>query len=805
MLIRRLSFVLVCIFCFTSAAHALTQQEPASRPVLTVEKIMQDPKWMGPSPRSPYWSEDGKWIYFMWNPEKAESDSLYKVSRSGGTPQKVSMAERKAMPSRSGEYNRAKTKKVYQKNGDIFLLDIRNGKIRQITDTVGRESNPDFSLDEKKITIVHDNNLFVWNMENGETIQLTDFRKGKKKPEKKKPGTEQEKWLVEQQKELIRILVERKERSDLAKERRELEQPSRPKEIYIEDKSVRNIQLSPDEKFVTFRLAKQPKNAKRTIVPNYVTESGFSEDINARTKVGSPQTSYELGIYHIDGDTVYFVSTEEIPGIFDKPEYLKDYEKTAAPDTVKEKKNGKRKPRGAIVHGPYWSDDGEHAVLVFRAQDNKDRWILALDASNGEMKLLDRQHDDAWVAGPGIGSGFGPGSVGWMPDNRRFWFQSEETGYSHLYAVDVTTGEKDQLTSGRYEVFSPRISKDKKSWHFTSSEVHPGERHLYKMPVNGGRATKITTMAGSNQANLSPDDKSIAIRHSYSNRPWELFVMDNKPGAKLTQITHSLSEEFSAYPWRDPEIVTFTAEDGTEVPARLYRPDNPEANGPAVVFVHGAGYLQNVHRWWSSYFREYMFHNLLVDNGYTVLDIDYRGSAGYGRDWRTAIYRFMGGKDLSDQVDGAKFLVEKYDVDPKRIGIYGGSYGGFITFMAMFTTPDVFAAGAALRPVSDWAHYNHPYTSNILNTPVADSLAYIRSSPIYHAQGLKGALLICVGMIDTNVHFQDVVRVVQRLIELGKENWETAVYPVESHGFREPSSWTDEYKRIFKLFEENLK
>jgi dipeptidyl aminopeptidase/acylaminoacyl peptidase len=221
--------------------------------------------------------------------------------------------------------------------------------------------------------------------------------------------------------------------------------------------------------------------------------------------------------------------------------------------------------------------------------------------------------------------------------------------------------------------------------------------------------------------------------------------------------------------------------------------------------VHGAGYLQNAHKWWSSYFREYMFHNLLVDKGYTVLDMDYRASAGYGRDWRTGIYRFMGGKDLTDNVDGAKWLTEKYNIDPKRIGVYGGSYGGFITLMGMFTTPDVFAAGAALRPVTDWAQYNHPYTANILNVPYMDSVAYVKSSPLYHAEGLKGHLLICHGMVDVNVHFQDAVKLSQRLIELGKDNWELAVYPMEDHGFVEPSSWTDEYKRILKLFEEHLK
>jgi dipeptidyl aminopeptidase/acylaminoacyl peptidase len=124
--------------------------------------------------------------------------------------------------------------------------------------------------------------------------------------------------------------------------------------------------------------------------------------------------------------------------------------------------------------------------------------------------------------------------------------------------------------------------------------------------------------------------------------------------------------------------------------------------------------------------------------------------------------------------------------------------------MALFTKPGVFAAGAALRPVTDWAHYNHGYTSNILNTPVQDSLSYVRSSPIYYASGLKDALLICHGMIDDNVHFQDVVRLSQKLIELGKDNWSVAFYPLESHSFIEASSWTDEYRRIYELFEQKL-
>jgi dipeptidyl aminopeptidase/acylaminoacyl peptidase len=369
--------------------------------------------------------------------------------------------------------------------------------------------------------------------------------------------------------------------------------------------------------------------------------------------------------------------------------------------------------------------------------------------------------------------------------------------------LDVKIGVKTQLTKGKFEVQSVQLSKDKQTFYLTTNEVHPGEQHYYRMAITGGPRVKLTEGKGAHDVQLSPDETQLAIRYSNSNSPWELYLRENKTGAKAEKFTTSTTEAFRAYPWREAKVITFKASDGADVYARVYEPK--KSNGRAVIFVHGAGYLQNAHLWWSNYFREYMFHNLLTDKGYTVLDMDYRASAGYGRDWRTGIYRFMGGKDLSDNVDGAKWLVKKYGINAGKIGVYGGSYGGFITLMGLFTAPDVFKAGAALRPVTDWAAYNHPYTSNILNEPQTDSLAYHKSSPIYHAAGLKNNLLICHGMVDVNVHFQDVARLSQRLIELGKDNWELAAYPMEDHGFAEPSSWTDEYKRILKLFEEKLR
>lgn len=755
---------------------------------LTVEKIMRDPKWIGSVPSGLHWSVDSKTIYFNWNPDKNPADSLYTITLQNRTPQKVSKKERLALPSSFGMYNKSFSKMLYEKNGDLFILDVPSGKITQLMNTVGRESGAAFSGDEKKIIYAFDQNLYAWEISTGNVTQVTDFRKGKKS------GTptlnEQEKWLKQDQLAYMEVIKERNEKQNTIRKLQKDEQPKRPKEIYIDDKSVDQPRLTPDGNFVVFKLSKSA-TSKSTIVPNYVTASGFTEDIQARTKVGAPLGTSELFVYDIKRDTVLQVKTDSIPGITDIPTFTQAYPKK----DKKESKDKKPQPRSISFSSPVWSEDGKYAVLQLRAADNKDRWMTLLDVVTQKLTVIDRQHDDAWVGGPG---GF---NMGWI-SNTQLWFVSEETGYAHLYAYDVIAKSKKALTSGKYEVQQAELSRSKKHFYIITNEVHPGEKHFYRLSVEGGKAERITTMSGAHEVELSPDEKMIAFRYSYTNKPWELFLMENKVGAKPQQITNSLTPEFKSYAWRDPAVTSFKARDGADVYTRVYKPAKP--NGAAVIFVHGAGYLQNAHKWWSSYFREYMFHNLLADKGYTVLDMDYRASAGYGRDWRTGIYQFMGGKDLTDNVDGAAWLVKEHGIDPKRIGVYGGSYGGFITLMGLFTTPDVFAAGAALRPVTDWAHYNHGYTSAILNTPYADSIAYAKSSPIYHAAGLKGALLICHGMVDVNVHFQDVVRLSQRLIELGKDNWELAVYPMEDHGFVEPSSWTDEYKRILKLFEENL-
>ncbi|AMR30898.1 peptidase S9 [Mucilaginibacter sp. PAMC 26640] len=783
-------FAPILLFLFTGASAQKLE-------TLTIEKIMRDPKWMGVSPSNVRWSDDSKKLYFDWNPKNTERDDRYFITPTNTKPREVAKDELRELVSENGSFNKKFTLKTFERNDDIFLEDLKTGAVRQLTSTTDQEANPVFTGDEKAIIFTKGSNLYQLSLAKGELVQLTNFVKTASAP-KKNTDNQQEKFLKQQQLELFDIIKVNEKDRKLDSAESKLTQPDKLKELVFGDKRVTAVKASPDGRYITYRLVQPAEGDKRAIVPNYVTASGFTEDIPNRTKVGAAQSTSVSYVFDTLRDSVYVINTKDLPGIKDLPDYLKDYPK------VLEARKKANADRLVDVGAPVWSEDGKYAVVVVESLDNKDRWIMKLNAAKGTLSLLDRQRDEAWIGGPGTGGFFSSGSLGFI-DNTNFYYQSEASGYSHLYVVNVATGVKKQLTSGRWEVQTLHLSVNKKDFYFTANIDHPGITHFYRIPVTGGTPLKLTSMKGGNEISLSPDEKWIAIRYSYSNKPWELFIQPNRAGATAVQVTRSATAEFNSYPWKQPEVISFKNRYGSDIYARVYQPKTPDPGKPAVVFVHGAGYLQNAHYWWSSYFREYMFNNMLVDNGYTVMDIDYTASSGYGRDTRTGIYRHMGGKDLTDQSDGVKYLVEKYGVNPKHVGLYGGSYGGFITLMALFTQPDVFASGGAIRSVTDWAHYNHNYTSNILNQPFEDEIAYRQSSPIYFADGLKGKLLMLHGMVDQNVNYQDIIRLTQKLIELHKENWELASYPVEDHGFVQPSSWTDEYKRIYKLFEETLK
>jgi dipeptidyl aminopeptidase/acylaminoacyl peptidase len=832
---RRLPTLLVfgLLACATAViADQRTAAPAAAKPAvmaLTVDSIMRGPDLVGSSPSNIRWSKDSTKIYFSWQKAGTETSGTFVVNRDGTGLRELTPEEASDLDTpQTGRPDQARRRLLTTEGGDVVVYETATGDRRQLTRTSANEANPRWARNDTAVTFMREGNLYLFSLEATATpqfVQLTDVVAANAAPTGGGgPGgrgaqgargggagrgaaqeTEAQRLLREEELKLIESLRTRQQGRAGGRGRGggrggrgrggaggDAQDPIA--RLQLEPRqSVTDLQLSADERYVWISVTEQPDVPSRgQETPNYITTSSYPEMIGGRSNVGDNLSVRKLVVLdvqenrHVWADASSFAGTNytALPGA------------TPTPRTVN---------WGTIDQSP----NGGHTVISLSAQDNKNRWYVRVDPATGMATPVDTLRDDAWVRNMGIGGG--GGGLAWLPDNNRFLFMSEASGYMHVHSLDMSAPQPQAvaLTSGNWEVTGAELSDDRTKLFLTTNEVHPGERHFYTMSVDGGARTKITAMTGSNAVTLSPDEQHIALVHSYSTKPPELHVMPMTPGADASQVTTTPTEEWRAHKWIDPKVITYKTRDGQDVYARLYTPEmmgaKRDPRKSAVVFVHGAGYLQNAHKYWSTYYREMMFHNILASKGYVVLDPDYRASSGYGRDWRTGIYRHMGGKDLEDVVDGAKYLVDNEKVDARRIGVYGGSYGGFITLMAMFTTPDVFAAGAALRPVTDWAHYNHGYTSNILNTPATDPEAYRKSSPIYFADGLKGRLVMLHGMVDTNVFFQDSVRLAQRLIELRKENWDLVGYPVENHGFTEETSWADEYKRILKLFDGELR
>lgn len=758
---------------------------------LSLSEIMKGDEFIGHQPENHRWSVDGSTVYFEWNPNNEKGNSTYFWKKGMKSPEKVQPND--LMATRIRVDAQKDFDVVYYTNqGVLYAYDKKTKKTKKIHQSNQGVSNVKRSSNPNVIFFNQNGNLFQFDSKEATLLQLTNF-----KPSKSNEKEDKTSFLATQQSELFQFVRDQEEKKQWNKEQAEKVKEKFPKEFYYEKSSVEQITPAPNAKFVTFRLSDYPSQVA-TKVEQFITADGYTKNTSARPKVSTANISkHKFGIYNLEKDTVSIVSFSGLSGIKEFPAYYEEYE------TLK----SKEKEEKAIAMGaPVFNKKGDYAVLEVRSLDNKDRWIVQLDLEKATIIELDHQHDEAWIGGPGIsGYSFSRGELGFLNDDETIYFQSEATGYSHLYLMNLKNKQKTQLTKGNWEVREVvKLSNDGKSFYLSTNTTHPGNREFYKLDIASQKMSPILIKEGAHEVELAPDEKTLLVRYSSKNKPWELYIGENKPNATLQQITFSTTKTFEAYSWKSPEVVTFKAKDGADVYARVYEPNAKNKNNAAVVFVHGAGYLQNAHNFWSSYHREFMFHNLLTDLGYTVLDIDYRGSDGYGREVRTGIYRHMGGLDLSDHLDGKKYLVNQHGINPDKIGIYGGSYGGFITLMALLTTPGEFKAGAALRSVTDWAHYNHGYTANILNFPETDPEAYKKSSPIYFADKLQDKLVMLHGMVDDNVQFQDVVRLTQRFIELGKKDWDLAVYPVEAHGFRETYSWVDEYTRILNLFNETL-
>jgi dipeptidyl aminopeptidase/acylaminoacyl peptidase len=779
---------------------------PMAKQGLSLEQIMADPDWIGNEPEQAYWSDDSQHVIYKRKQQGTPLRDLWlKSLNDSSNGQVVGLAVQHNVAYKNRVTSVDKKLSAWIFEGNIFYKNLITGEIRQLTQDSSKPSNLRFLLDDK-LSFQAGDSIIVLDPTNGFREQRVSWQFAQQPTALEAPQD----YIAEQQQRLIQVITKKRAEQKLRFEQQQQLQAQnsslRPLPFYFpKDHETVEASMSPNGRWLL--LVTQVDNKERDdndIMPNYINEDGRikTDDVRQRVADAHP-VEQTLWLLNLVEHSVQKLPYTALPGYNeDVLASVKRENALAKGETYQEN----RLPRVLRLIDDWrwsqsaiqWNTQGDKVAIMVAAADNKDRWLTTVDVADARLVTQHRLHDDAWI-------NYQFNSFGWLHSSDSLYYLSEQSAYAHLY-LKPYSGKAKALTQGKFEVDSLTLSTDDQYMYFQANKKHPGIYEVYRVNLISGDIEALTDLNGMTDYVLSPNEQALLLTHSKLTMPPELYVKElDKP--ETVQLTHTVSDGFLAIDWLAPDIVAIKSSNSDQpIYSRVYaKPKKKDEDlRRAVVFSHGAGYLQNSHLGWSGYFREFMFHNMLVEQGYVVLDMDYRASAGYGRDWRTAIYRHMGKPEIEDLRDGVNWLVANADVDAQRVGTYGGSYGGFMTFMALFTAPDLFQAGAALRPVSDWAHYNYGYTSNILNTPDVDPIAYERSSPIYFAEGLQKPLLINAPMVDSNVFFVDTVRLVQRLIELEKQNFETAIYPVESHGFVEPSSWLDEYRRIYKLFEQNL-
>jgi dipeptidyl aminopeptidase/acylaminoacyl peptidase len=779
-----------------AAAPAAVAAPADVRPTLL--EVFKPPRLLGVRPRDPSLSADGRWIAWRWSPTDAEEPKLgWWIAPSDGS------AEARQLFAPEAEVDLA-----WLPTGDGALL-FRGGWIERF-DVASGASEPLFQCGPRRGRIVFtkagDRALFVAGAD--EELWLLDLASG----ERWSPAqslTDRGRWfqLLEERDEVVLFAAppgapapakaapadkvgdkaadKFAEKGDKPAPGDKPAQPEKPKRVLwrvalpgaaksgapvatkLEEGG--RIEVSADGRFAA-QSTFEPEQKRQLILADYLADSVRAVPVRGDL-AGDPPPKSSVTLFDLEKGERAALPLDE-----GERYYQSDFR---------------------------WSPAGARLLLQRVSDDFKVRQIVVADPDSGSSRPLFSERDEAWIGGP-------LSFAQWRGDGEAVVCSTEKHGFAQLLLLPVAGGEAVELTARDSEVQEAQLLEGGRALLAVTNARDPAERSFLRVDLDAASAREIATPRAGCVGDfaVSADGSTVAFLFESLGVPADIWSITTTEESRAVQLSETVPDALRELSLPPPEVVTFdNPADGTKLRALLYRPASPQAGGakpPAVVFVHGAGYLQNVTRSMTEYPVNYLFHQRLARLGFAVLDVDYRHSAGYGRKFRTDIFGFMGGKDLDDEVAGADWLAANVGVDRARIGLYGGSYGGFLTLMALFTKPDAFACGAALRSVTDWRTYNTWYTTPRLGDPKANAENYRKSSPLDHAEGLTKPLLILHGLKDSNVFAQDSIRLIEKLIQLGKE-FDAMVYPSQDHGFTDPESWIDEYRRIERLFVRELK
>jgi len=442
-----------------------------------------------------------------------------------------------------------------------------------------------------------------------------------------------------------------------------------------------------------------------------------------------------------------------------------------------------------------WLTDSKHLAIqrLNRTQTALD--LLIADGTTGKTRAVLSENDANWI---NVSD-----DLYFLKDGKRFLWSSEHSGYRHLYLYDLEGKQLAQLTKGEWEVSAvDAVDEAKGLVYFTATEKSPLERHLYHVALDGSGFARLSKDEGTHAAVLAPN--AAAFYDTYSNGATpprqDLYRAD---GSHIATVNENKIAELADYHLSPMEFLTVKSRDGVQLNASIIKPPDfrPQKKYPVLVYTYGGPHAQVVRNAWGG--ANFLWHQLMAQKGYIIFSLDNRGSAGRGHAFEAPLHFRMGAQELSDQRDGVKYLRSLSYVDANRIGIWGWSYGGYMTLHAMFEAGDDFKVGFAGGPVTDWRYYDTIYTERYLGLPQKNEKGYQDSSPVKYAGQLKGKLLIAHGTGDDNVHYANTLAVINDLIEAGKYV-EVLAFPGRGHGVSDPPARRVLMQRVTQFFLDNL-
>ena len=453
-----------------------------------------------------------------------------------------------------------------------------------------------------------------------------------------------------------------------------------------------------------------------------------------------------------------------------------------------------------------WLPDSRRVAIqrLHRAQDQLD--LLFADADTGTSKTILTESDKYWI---NISD-----DLYFFSDNKRFLWSSERTGYRHFYLYDTDGKELAQLSSGEWAISDlggfgpgsanhPAVDEASGYIYFTTNKDNVRETQLYRVSLSDKSLTRITKDAGSHSAKIAPDASAFIDTYSTAATPsrQDLYRMD---GTKVAVVNEGKVPELAEYKLSPLEFVEVTADDGTKLNASIIKPLNfdPAKKYPVLINVYGGPHVQLVRNTWGGL--RYLLDQVYAAKGYILFTLDNRGSWGRGHAFETLVYHHMGKIELQDQLAGVKYLKSLGYVDPARIGITGGSYGGYMTLEALFNAPEVFKLGVSDAPVTDWKLYDTIYTERYMGRPQDNADGYKDSSPVNQAEYLKAKLMLVHGTGDDNVHFANSVELLNAMIDGGHYPDQFMAFPGRGHGISDPAARRLEIQRTVEFILGNL-